>query len=212
MIPKKIHYFWFGKNKIGALSEKCLKSWSEKMPDYEINLWNEDNLPKDAWLSWEYIGQKKFAFASDYARYYILYHHGGIYFDTDVEAVKSFDNLLENKCFLGYEESNRLNSAVVGAEKGSKFVEVCMELMESNYRQKKPFLIAPELANQASVLTEDVTKYPEEYFYPYNPYCDTQDVKQLMFQDITSNTFSIHHWEKKWKMSFLSKLKRTFVK
>lgn len=212
MIPKTIHYFWFGNNEVSALSKKCILSWQNKMPDYNIILWNESNLPAEAHLAWEYISQKKYAFASDYARYYILHKYGGIYLDTDVEAVKSFDNLLSNQCFLGYEESGRLNSAVIGAEKASVFAEVCMKIMSENYTDKRPYLIAPELANRAlKIACDSVTTYPKDYFYPYNPYSEKEDVKQLMYSDITENTYSIHHWEKKWKMNFFSKIKRMFI-
>ena len=212
MIPKKIHYFWFGQGTMGALSEKCLKSWSEKMPDYEINLWNESNLPYEASLAWTYIKKKEYAFASDFARYYILHKYGGIYLDTDVEVIRKFDDLLSNKCFLGYEDDGRLNSAVIGAEKSSSFVEICMDIMKKNHADNRPYLIAPELANRAlKVACSNVTTYPKDYFYPYNPYSKKENVKQLLYCDITENTYSIHHWEKKWKMNIFSKIKRMFI-
>lgn len=211
MIPKKIHYIWFGNHPKSALTERCIQSWQCHLPEYEIILWNEDNLPREAALSWKLLEKKQYAFASDYARYYVLSQHGGIYLDVDVEVVRSFDPLLDNRCFLGYEAKNRLNSAVVGAEPDNSFVSCCMKLMEERFSQSKPFLIAPELANEGLKHSQEVTCYPETYFYPYNPYDDVRQVKQLMVADITGSTYAVHHWEKNWKMGLLSKLRRVLV-
>lgn len=210
MIPKKIHYFWFGGNEMSSLSKRCIVSWKEKLPDYQIIIWNEDNLPKTAVLAWLFLKEKKYAFASDYARYYILNQEGGIYFDTDIEVVKSLDNLLSYKCFLGYESKDRLNSAVLGAEKNNAFIRTCLKLMEDNYANNEPYLIAPELANKAAKLIgeNEFFAFKEDYFYPYNPYDKLNQKYQLMYSDITNNTYTIHHWEKKWKMSVFSKIRR----
>lgn len=212
MIPKKIHYCWFGGNEIGPLFARCLASWKKFLPDYEIICWNESNLPKEANLAWKYIKEKKYAFASDYARYYILYQQGGIYLDTDVEVVKPFDSLLNNTCFIGYEDKNRIACGIIGAIAKNKFSYHCMSIMNDVAENNKAFLIAPEVANRAVSLSENVTIYPEEYFYPYNPYSENQKVKQLMFSDITENTYAIHHWEKKWSMGFMTKLKRFLIR
>lgn len=212
MIPKTIHYCWFGGGDKGHLFERCLESWKKFLPEYEVICWDETNLPADCKLAWKYIKEKKYAFASDYARYYILYNHGGIYFDTDVEVTKSFDDLLDNSCFIGYEDKNRIACGIIGAAKENAFSMHCMSIMNFICDNKKPFLIAPEVANQAAGLTEDITVYPEDFFYPYNPYSENKKVKQLMFSDITKNTYAIHHWEKKWHMSFMTKLKRLLIR
>lgn len=86
MIPKIIHYCWFGKGELPPLALKCIESWKKYMPDYEIKEWNEDNydVRKIPYTSQAYDA-KKYAFVSDYARFDILYEHGGLYFDTDVD-------------------------------------------------------------------------------------------------------------------------------
>ena len=105
MIPKIIHYCWFGRNPLPQSAIKCINSWKKFFPDYEIKEWNEDNfdvniIPYTA----EAYEAKKYAFVSDYARFWILYHHGGIYFDTDVEVIKPFDDILERGPFMGREQ------------------------------------------------------------------------------------------------------------
>lgn len=94
MIPKIIHYCWFGRNPLPPLALKCIASWKKYLPDYEIKEWNEDNfdvniIPYTA----EAYKQKKYAFVSDYARLWVMYHYGGLYFDTDVEVIKHIDDI-----------------------------------------------------------------------------------------------------------------------
>ena len=104
IIPKIIHYCWFGRNPLPESAKKCIASWRKYLPDYEIKEWNEDNFnvniipyTRDAYQA------KKYAFVSDYARFWILFHYGGVYFDTDVEVIKPLDDLLEDGAFMGWE-------------------------------------------------------------------------------------------------------------
>lgn len=104
MIPKIIHYCWFGRNPLPESAIKCINSWRKIFPDYEIKEWNEDNfdvnlIPYTA----EAYSVKKYAFVSDYARFWILYHYGGLYFDTDVEVIKAMDDIVERGGFMGIE-------------------------------------------------------------------------------------------------------------
>lgn len=104
MIPKIIHYCWFGRNPLPSLAEKCIASWRKYLPDYEIREWNEDNfdvniIPYTA----EAYRMKKYAFVSDYARFWIIYRYGGIYFDTDVEVIRPMEEIIERGNFMGFE-------------------------------------------------------------------------------------------------------------
>ena len=104
MIPKVIHYCWFGRNPLSELAKKCIASWRKYLPDYEIKEWNEDNfdvniIPYTA----EAYKAKKYAFVSDYARFWILYKYGGLYFDTDVEVIKNMDDIIAKGPFMGCE-------------------------------------------------------------------------------------------------------------
>ena len=104
MIPKVIHYCWFGRNPLPPLAVKCIESWRKFLPDYEIREWNEDNFDVNAIpYTQEAYEAKKYAFVSDYARFKILYEHGGLYFDTDVEVIRPLDDLIARGPFMGCE-------------------------------------------------------------------------------------------------------------
>ena len=104
MIPKIIHYCWFGHNPLPKSALKCIDSWKRFFPDYEIKEWNEDNFDVNM-ISYtrEAYKAKKYAFVSDYARFWILYNYGGIYFDTDVKVIRPFDKIVERGSFMGRE-------------------------------------------------------------------------------------------------------------
>ncbi len=106
MIPKIIHYCWFGKNAKPPLAEKCIKSWKKYCPDYQLIEWNEDNFDLSACPL--YVRQayeaKKWAFLTDYIRLKVVYDHGGIYFDTDVELLKSPDSLMSHRAWFGFQD------------------------------------------------------------------------------------------------------------
>lgn len=101
MIPKKIHYCWFGRKELPEKAKKCIASWKKYCPDFEIIEWNEDNIDvyQNPYTTYTY-DNKRFAFLSDYLRLLIVYKEGGIYFDVDVEVVRPIDELLENQAFL----------------------------------------------------------------------------------------------------------------
>ncbi len=130
MIPKKIHYCWFGGNEKPKLFEKCYKSWAKYCPDYEIVEWNESNFDLSACPL--YVQQayeaKKWAFVTDYVRLKVVYDNGGIYLDTDVELKKNLDFLLNRKAFFGFESGKYIATGLgFGAEKGS---EILCEIMQ----------------------------------------------------------------------------------
>ena len=102
MITKTIHYCWFGRGELPEKAKQCIESWKKFCPDYEIKEWNEDNFDMNscAYVKEAYEA-KKWAFVSDYARFEILYKYGGLYFDTDVELVKSFDDIVSKGTFMG---------------------------------------------------------------------------------------------------------------
>ena len=105
MIPKVIHYCWFGRNPLPPLAVKCIESWKKYLPDYEIKEWNEDNF--DVYTNQyttEAYQAKKYAYVSDYARFWALYNEGGVYFDIDVEVIKPLDDLISKGSFMGCEK------------------------------------------------------------------------------------------------------------
>ena len=105
MIPKIIHYCWFGRNPLPESAKKCIDSWRKFLPDYEIKEWNEDNFDVNIIpYTQQAYEAKKYAFVSDYARFWILYHHGGVYFDTDVEVIRPMDDIIKKGPFMGREK------------------------------------------------------------------------------------------------------------
>jgi mannosyltransferase OCH1-like enzyme len=207
MIPKIIHYCWFGGNLLPELAEKCISSWKKYFPGYEIKQWDESNynvytIP----YTGEAYNAKKYAFVSDYARLDILYQYGGIYFDTDVEVIKSFAPILELSSFMGMEEPGRINPGLgIGAVSG---LPVLRKLLERYHKMNfinddgtfntvtivdltTEVFIGCSFTDENIIQTlEDVTIYPKEYFNPLE--YDTHTVK------ITSNTYSIHHGSASW--------------
>ena len=129
MTNKTIHYCWFGKNPKSKLILKCIDSWRKHCPDYEIKEWNEENFDVNCC---DYVREayeaKKWAFVSDYCRFYVLYNYGGIYLDTDVELLKPLDILSED--FVGFENQNRVNSGLI---RGAVSKDLICKLMLDSY-------------------------------------------------------------------------------
>lgn len=214
MIPKVIHYCWFGHNPLPELAVKCIESWKKYLPDYEIKEWNEDNFDVNAIpYTQEAYAVKKFAFVSDYARFYILYHHGGLYFDTDVEVVKSLDGIIKQGAFMGCENevcAETITLAVnpglgLGCGPGLNLYAEILSMYEGLH-----FLCADGRLNLKTVVqytTEllvkhglknvndvqrcaDVWIYPKDYFCPIDYY--TGRCKMSL------NTHTIHHYAASW--------------
>ena len=129
MIPKKIHYCWFGGKPLPPIARKCLASWKKYCPDYEIIEWNEKNydLTENEYVRWCYAN-KKWAYLSDYVRLAVVNAEGGIYFDTDVELIRRIDRLLVNEAFFAFENDQYVASGLgFGAEAGHDTVRKMME-------------------------------------------------------------------------------------
>ena len=116
MIPKVIHYCWFGRKPLPSSVRDYIETWKKHLPDFQIIEWNETNFDVNiCQFSREAYEMKKYAFVSDFARIYILYHYGGLYLDTDVEILKPFDEFMQNDFFMGYESENQLGTSVIGS-------------------------------------------------------------------------------------------------
>lgn len=158
MIPKKIHYIWVGHNPKSKVIKECLATWRQKLPDYEIIEWNEDNfdMHENRYIEQAYAA-KKWAFVSDYVRAKVLYEQGGIYLDTDVRVLDKLDDLLQDSAFIGFENADYLSAAIFGAEAGSQFMKDIL-----NYYQNLDFKFDSQ--NQmAGVNSLSVTEIVEKY-------------------------------------------------
>lgn len=138
MIPKIIHLCWLSGDPYPEAIQRCLDTWKEKLPDYEVWLWDTKRFDVNTTL-WtkQAFEAKKYAFAADYIRLYALYNYGGIYLDSDVLAYKSFDPLLNLPYFIGCDQINAFEAAVIGCEKGCPWVKDILDTYDG-----KPFLKA----------------------------------------------------------------------
>ncbi|MCU7539572.1 glycosyltransferase family 32 protein [Riemerella anatipestifer] len=159
MIPKKIHYFWFGKNPKPSITEYCIQSWRKYLPDYEIIEWNEDNfdITQNNFVKTAYEN-RKWAFVSDFARAQILYEHGGFYLDTDMEVKNSFNDFLEHSAICGFEVEGIPYSAFWGVEKGHILAKKILD-----YYLINPYSEIPNTKIFSKLLVEEfiplITKY-----------------------------------------------------
>jgi mannosyltransferase OCH1-like enzyme len=207
-IPKKIHYCWFGGNPLPELAQKCMASWKDKCPDYELRLWNEENFNVNTVKFTAQVARaKKWGFIVDYIRAYAIYHHGGIYMDIDVELLKPFDDtMLQNSCFSGFELSNYINPGnIFAGEKGSFIAKKVMEFYEANnfIKMNGKLNLTPSPKIFTDILLKYglkqndsyqelgvFTAYPAEYFCAKNWH--TGKVR------ITEHTYAIHHYYGSW--------------
>ncbi|NCI79690.1 glycosyltransferase family 32 protein [Acinetobacter kanungonis] len=201
MIPKIVHFCWFGGKEYPPLIKECMETWHVYLTDWEFKLWNEENSPMDHPMVKKAMDEKKYAFVADYVRIFALYTEGGIYLDTDIEVVKDFEPLLYNKFFAAYEdiEKNAPNSAVLGSVKKHSILRAMLEYYDnSTYFMTIPFVLATVLKNN-NFNKDEYIIFDREYFYPYH-IIESYPINQLMFKHITSNTYAIHHWKKSWTL------------
>ena len=223
MIPKTIHYCWFGRNPLPPLAIKCIESWKKHFPEYEIIEWNEDNFDINIIpYTKEAYEAKRYAFVSDYARFWILYHYGGLYFDTDVEVIKNMDDIIERGPFMGCEKDATDTSVAsvapglgLGVCSHLSFYKEMLDLYSTlNFRKADGKLNLKtiveyttevllkhglKLSNEIQFI-EGIYIYPNVFFSPINLI-----TKRL---HITSDTRSIHHFAASWvEPTFRKKIK-----
>ena len=224
MIPKIIHYCWFGHNPLPPLALKCIASWKKYLPDYEIKEWNENNFDvKMNLFVKEAYKLQQYAFVSDYARFWILNNYGGIYFDTDVELIRPIDDIIERGAFTGMENPYRKSKGLwginpglgIGTEKNNPILSMLLSKYEnihfvnrrgafsttivktcSELMNKMPY----EIDQSGVAIFKNINVFPQEFFSPKN-----YETGEL---NLTENTRSIHHYAATWvkKKNFLNRL------
>jgi len=215
MIPKIIHLCWLSGDPYPPKIAKCLETWKKHLSDYEVILWdtNRFDLNSSIWVR-QAFEKKKYAFAADYIRFYALYHMGGIYLDSDVEVLKSFDDLLDLPYFMGAEKAQTPEAAIIGAEKGCDWIKQCLdyydnrsfvkedgsldirklpEIMDEQIKLIKPLRIL-SLRDSLNIrkldMQEEVLEFDDAFFSP--KVFDSREV------EITPYTYAIHHYQNSW--------------
>lgn len=221
MIPKKIHYCWLSDDEMPEKLKKCIESWKKYLPDYELIKWDLNRFPleKSIWVK-QAFEAKKYAFAADYIRLYALVNEGGIYLDSDVEVIKSFNDLLDLPYFICKENSPEgIEASTIGAELGCEWIKRCFDqYIGRSFKNEDGSLNTNVLP---VILEKSICKYydlkqvtmakeiirdkkrifilPSDYFSP-----KSYITKRLK---ITDNTYSIHHfagsWQPTWKKNLL---------
>lgn len=216
MIPKIIHYCWFGTNKIPKDIQFFISTWKKYCPDYEIKEWNENNFDVNQNLYCkEAYEAKKWAFVSDYVRLKVLYDYGGIYMDTDIEVCKSFNDLLIYNSCLGFEAETRIQTGVIAACKNNEWIKMLLLYYSKKHFKNENGQYA--LTTNVEVITKIIKeKYDiklnntfqvfgdNNVIFPFDYLC----AKDLMDGKIkrTNNTYTIHHFKGSW-VSYSGKIR-----
>lgn len=201
MIPKKLHYIWFWKWEKPQNFNFFLDSWKKFCPDYEIIERNEENydINKNYYVK-KYYNKKEYAFASDYARFDIIYKEGGIYLDVDMQILKSLDFFLENKWFTWFQDEFYIWWGIFWAEKWN---EVLKEILDFYEKRKTKIIITfvfkkilkkywLKKYNWKTQKLKNFTIYEKQYFYPYSFF------EKFEEKNITKNTYAMHHFNASW--------------
>ena len=208
MIPKVIHYCWFGGNPLPKSAQKCIASWRKYLPDYEIKEWNESNfdvniIPYTA----EAYKAKKYAFVSDYARFWILYKYGGLYFDTDVEVIKNMDDIIAKGPFMGCENEAKAGATptqlgvVPGLGLYGEILDIYKDkhyiLPDGSYSSETVVTITTDLLCKYGLKNiNDIQEVAGVLVYPKEYFCPKDWISGKI--TFTNFTYTIHHYDASW--------------
>ena len=207
MIPKIIHYCWFGGNPLPPLAEKCIASWKKFCPDYEIKEWNESNfdITSNTYI-YEAFQCKKWAFITDYVRLWVIYKYGGIYMDTDVEVLKPLDAILYHPAFSGFESNCSIPTGIMAGEQNNKWFKLQLAYYDDRHFVRKDGSL--DLTTNVKTIT-NITKQnyginlnniyqdlKDMVFYPSDFFCPKDYVTGVI--NTTQNTYTIHHFAGSW--------------
>ncbi len=209
MIPTIIHYCWFGGNKLPKTAKKCIDSWKEFLPGYEIMEWNENSFDvNNSPYTKEAYEVRKYAFVSDYARFWVLKKYGGVYFDTDVELIKPLASILDHGGYMGREAGTGGKVAPGLGMAMEPDNILCNKILEEynklhfinddgSYNQKTIVNYTTELLDHFGLIRDNVFQEIEGInIYPTDFFCPMDSTTGII--RITENTLSIHHYDCSW--------------
>ena len=192
-IPKIIHYVWVGGAALPSQVALCVASWQRHLPGYELKLWNETNSPMDHQYVKAMYSQKKWAFVSDYIRFWALAREGGIYLDTDMELFKNLDQFLTNvPGFVGCNKSGQIESSIIGAVAGAAFVHEALRFYDEDTKhtiQETSPLVLSRAIEQVGGLSP--VQYDHTFFHPCNE-------GEACSNDLLTSAYARHHWAESW--------------
>jgi mannosyltransferase OCH1-like enzyme len=194
MIPKVIHYCWFGPEKPQTVLE-ILETWKEKCPGYAIKEWNELNFPiEEHPFASRMYNEKKWAFVADYVRLCVLEKEGGFYLDTDMILVQTLDPLLQYECVLGEEEIGIISAGMIGAIAHHPFIQACKKFYDSHVGD---LITIPRVLSQVYgeyEAKDNLTVLPPRTFYPFSQY----DIEKYHGQNLDKDIIGVHMWHHSW--------------
>ena len=208
MLPKMIHYCWFGGNEKPELAKKCIASWMKHCPEFELREWNEDNFSLDDCPQYvrDAYAAKKYAYVTDYVRLCVLHRHGGFYMDTDVELIRKLDGLLEDTGIIGFENHQFVNSGqMLAAEAGHPVLREMMDRYEkiefykadgSMYLLGCPHVNTEVLVRHGLVRNGQEQKVAGFHIYPADWFNPLDSATGELIK--TANTVSIHWYSMSW--------------
>jgi mannosyltransferase OCH1-like enzyme len=221
MIPKIIHYCWFGRGEMPNLALKCIHSWKKFLPEYEYKLWNEDSFDIN---SVPYVKEayeaRKYAFVTDYIRLYALYNEGGIYMDTDVEVLKSLDNLLNLPAFSGYESNKHTNfpTGLMASVAGGIWVKEQLDYYTDRHfilsdgsfdMTTNTVTISRIMTENGFMLNGEFQIYKDDmHCFPSDFFCPLTSTRVLK---LTKNTYCIHHFAGSWREKSNKEIIKLFI-
>lgn len=213
MIPKTIHYCWFGRSPKPELAQKCIESWKKWCPDYEIMEWNEDSfdINSNRYVKEAYEA-RKFAFVTDYVRLFAMYTVGGVYMDTDVMVLKPLDLYLLHKAFSGFESKTNVPTGIMASEKGHPLIGEMLSYYDTarflneddSFNMKTNVETITSLLKQKGLIPNG--KYQEienMVFYSQNVFCP--DTARIEDQEYMKDTVTIHYFAGSWKSDSMRK-------
>lgn len=220
MIPKIIHYCWFGRGEMPALAKKCIASWKKFCPDYELRLWNEDSFDVDSHpFVKEAYAARKFAFVTDYVRLWALVKEGGIYMDTDVEVLKPLDEFLHHPAFSGFESAEVVPTGIMASEKGGAWATKQLAHYDGKHFLKEDGtpdltpntrIITDSMVAEGFVLNNEIQDFKGEIvMYPQDWFCPKNFLTGVV--SLTPNSRTIHHNAGSWS-SPLGKVKKKILR
>lgn len=207
MIPKIIHFCWFGRGEKPELAMRCIKSWKEICPEYQIIEWNEDtfDINSNPYVKEAYEA-KKYAFVTDYVRLYALYHQGGIYMDTDVRVLKPLEEFLQHQAFSGFESAEYVPTGIMASEQGNSTIKELLSYYaerhfikdDGSYDIRTNTSIITEYFLEKGLVQNNQFQVIDEFaLYPNNYFCP--ELEKLEDEEYVKDTYAIHFFSGSWK-------------